>query len=101
VQRENGVCTRGERVQIGRSHWAVARARARVGQGNAPIGGSHRVVRRGAGGRRGWAENIFPFIFSMEFKSNQTTIQIFQTCASNKNKVQAQHDANIHISPKF
>jgi hypothetical protein len=46
-----------------------------------------------------WAEIGFPFcseflipflfIFSMEFKSNQTTIQvqIFQTCASTKNKV--------------
>jgi hypothetical protein len=28
-------------------------------------------------------------------------IQIFQTCASTKNKVWAQHDANIHISPRF
>jgi hypothetical protein len=46
-----------------------------------------------------WAEIGFPcsseflihflFIFSMDFKSNQTTIhiEIFQTCASTKNKV--------------
>jgi hypothetical protein len=73
------------------SQHRIARSTCQGGSGHA----------RGSLGRAGllWAELVFPFsseflipflfIFSMELKSNQSTIQIqiFQTCASTKNKV--------------
>jgi hypothetical protein len=108
------VRARGERAPTGWPHRVEGegvRARARAGKGN---GADRRVPpcsEKGSG--RAWArklgragpdaegglKTVFPFsfefliyfhfIFSMELKSNLTTIQIqiFQTCASTKNKV--------------